>query len=306
MKNKNRLLALLSLSLIFLPSCGNKLKQNSKSYAAAEFQLDEASGSIATESKSAGFSSASAKQKASPDRIQPKESGAQEYECKLIRTGEVSIQVQSLSDTRAATESWVKSFGGYISNSSETSRSLSITVRIPSVNFDDAMSQASGMGKLVNKQINSNDVTEQFYDLQGRIATKQILLERYQNYLREATKINDILDVEARINEVTSDLESMRGRMNRLSSQIDFSTIHISASLPPKQTEQGFVLPDTKSQFITLIGNIAGFFNALLFIVLYIAIFSVPIVLLAAVFWWLTFGKIGLVRRLFSRISKKD
>ena len=227
------------------------------------------------------------------------------YERKLIRNGDVSLQVQSLADTRSATEAWVSAFGGYVSHSSESSRSLSLTVRIPAGRFDEAMSRASGMGKLLGKNMSSDDVTEQFYDLRNRIETKRILLERYQNYLRQATKMNDILDVEARINEVTADLEAMQGRMNRLSSEIDFSTIHVRATLPPKQTEQGFVLPDTRSQFLSFAGNIAGFFNVLLFAVLYIVIFGLPLVLIAAGLWWLCFGKLGLVRALFATISKK-
>ena len=226
------------------------------------------------------------------------------YERKLIRTGNLRLQVQSLSDTRAATERWVQSFGGYISDSSESSHDLSLTVRIPSARFDDAMAQAAGMGKLKNKTISSEDVTERFYDLQGRLETKRILLERYQQYLRQATKMSDILDVEARINTVTADLESMQGRMNRLAAQIDFSVIYISATLPPQQTEHGFDLPDTKSDLSQFAGNVAGFFNALLFAVLYAVIFGVPLVVLLALLWWLCFGKLGLVRKLFVRLSR--
>ena len=308
MKKTIFLSALFALGAFCFLSCGAKNKSAAKASDTAfeSVAAMEEADSIAMASGGKGnFSNAKS---SSQKRAATKESPAGEphtYERKLIRTGDVSIQVQSLSDTRAATESWVKSFDGYISNSSENSRSLSITVRIPSEHFDQAMSHASGMGKIESKTVKSNDVTDEFYDLQGRIKTKQILLERYQNYLRQATKIDDILSVEASINEVTAELESMQGRMNRLASQVDFSTIHISAVLPPKKTEEGFALPNTKSQFIALVGNIAGFFNGLLFFVLYAVIFGVPIVLLAAGFWWLCFGKLGLVRRLFALISKK-
>ena len=297
------------LALVVFVGCGRK---DTSSFAVE--MADDAGVGIATAPQSFKASGAAAESKMTSRRVSADsmeapliaEAGsAQSYERKLIRNGDLSLQVQSLADTRSETESWVKAFGGYIANSSESSSSLSITVRIPADRFDEAMNQASGMGKLQSKNINSSDVTEQFYDLQNRIGTKRILLERYQNYLRQATKMNDILDVEARINEVTAELESMQGRMNLLSSQIDFSTISIWASLPPKQTEQGFVLPDTRSQFLSFVGTIASFFNGLLVVVLYIVIFGIPLVLLAAAFWWLCFGKLGLVRRLFARLSRR-
>ena len=231
-----------------------------------------------------------------------------DYGRKLIRTGHIKVEVESLSDTRDSVYSWAGRFGGFIFSSSESATKLSMTVRVPAENFDRAMEEAKGMGKIKSKEVNSEDVTDQFYDLQSRLDTKKILLERYQSYLSKSSTVTDLLSIEAKINEVTSDIEAMQGQMNRLSSRIDFSTINIDATLPPNMAETGFVLPDTGAQFKEMFGKAAGFFNGLLFAVLYILIFGIPILLLAALFWWISFGKIGLVKKLFKKISsgKKD
>ena len=114
-------------------------------------------------------------------------------ERKLIRTGTISVEVESLADTREKINSWVSRWNGYIANSSEGPSSMSCTIRIPSIYFDLAVNEAYGLGKLRSKSIQAQDVTDQYYDLQTRLDTKIILQERYQSYLKQAKDIEDLL-----------------------------------------------------------------------------------------------------------------
>ena len=225
-------------------------------------------------------------------------------ERKLIRTGTISVEVESLADTRESINSWVSRWNGYIASSNEGPSSLSCTIRIPSVYFELAINEAYGLGKLRAKTIQAQDVTDQYYDLQTRLDTKIILQERYQSYLKQAENIEDLLAVERKLNDVTSEVESMKGQLKLLNSQVDYSTIVLNARLPPNETEDGFTLPDTKSGFKNFLGTAAGFFNGIMFFLLYLILFGIPIVLLAALLWWLCFGKLGLIRKLFSRANK--
>ncbi|MBP5357802.1 MAG: DUF4349 domain-containing protein [Treponema sp.] len=224
-------------------------------------------------------------------------------ERKLIRTGPITVEVESLADTREKINSWVSRWNGYIANSSEGPSSLSCTIRIPSIYFDLAVNEAYGLGKLRSKSIQAQDVTDQYYDLQTRLDTKIILQERYQSYLKQAKDIEELLAVERKLNDVTSEVEAMKGQLKLLNSQVDYSTIVLDARLPPNETEQGFTLPDTKSGFKNFLGTAAGFFNGIMFFLLYLILFGVPIILLAALLWWLCFGKIGLIRKLFKKAN---
>lgn len=226
-------------------------------------------------------------------------------ERKLVRTGSISLEVESLAKTNSAVQSWASSLGGYVANSNESGTFLSISVRIPSNRFDEAMSSLGSFGRTLSRSVSSKDVTEQFYDLETRIKTKELMLERLNNYLSNAKNVSDMIQIEGKLNDVTTELESMKGRMKRLSSQIDFSTIDISARLPSNKTEDGFVLPDARGRFRDFVGNILGFFVILIFIVLYVAVFGTPIVLILAFFYWLCFGKLGLIRRLFAKLRAK-
>jgi len=227
------------------------------------------------------------------------------FERKLIRTGNIDMEVQSLAEARAALEAWTKKYGGYIADSGEWSSSLHITARIPSSNFDAAMGEAAGIGRLKSKNISSQDVTEQYYDLSTRLKTKRMMLERLESYLKTAKDMKDMLEIETKINSVTADVESMQGQLNRLASRVDYATISVEARLPYKQTEEGFVLPDAKSSFRAFLSNILEFFVGLLIVLLYVAACGVPLVLLLLLLYWLAFGKIGLLRKLFHKARGK-
>lgn len=243
-------------------------------------------------------SSSSADQKASVANAAPVE-----IERKLIRTGTIRVEVESLADTRESINSWVSRWNGYISSSNEGPSSLSCTIRIPSMYFELAINEVYGLGKLRSKTIQAQDVTDQYYDLQSRLDTKIILQERYQSYLKQAKDIDELLAVERKLNDVTSEVESMKGQLKLLNSQVDYSTITVEARLPPNETEQGFTLPDTKSGFKSFLGTAASFFNGILFFLLYLILFGVPIILIVALLWWLCFGKIGLIRKLFKKVN---
>ena len=271
-----------------LTGCGAR-----KNFAAMKYAADSASvrsGDVyAAEEKAAGTLS---------DAAPPLSENR-----KLIRTGKIRFEVSSLAETKAAVEAWAKRFGGYVSDFSEDGRSLGMTVHIPSSAFDDAMSSSGTIGKIVSKSADSVDVTDRFYDLDSRLATRRVLLERLQSYLREAKNMKDMLEIETKINDVTAEIEQMQGQFNRLSEQIDYSEIYIEANLPYNHAEdRGFIFPDLKSAFIEFCETVVGFFANFIFVVLYIIIFGIPIVCVAFLLYWICFGKIGVLRKLFAKI----
>ena len=82
-----------------------------------------------------------------------------------------------------------------------------------------------------------------------------------------------MLKIEHELNSVIGDIESMEGKMKRLSSQIDYSRIEISYHLPFRATSSGgFEWPDMGEAFRRFASNIVDFFAGLLTVLLYIVI----------------------------------
>ena len=224
-------------------------------------------------------------------------------ERKIIKTGSLGYGVKNLSETEEKIVAWLEGFGGYIADTWTNRNNMNVTVKVPASSFEDAMNSTGDFGELLYRSISTEDVSENYYDLETRLETRKILQEKLESYLAGAKSISDLLEIERQLNDVTSELESMEKQFRRLSNQIDFSTISISCRLPANTTEAGFETPD----FLQGLKDFG--YNALQFLcnfglgILYIILVGVPSVLLIALLYWLCFGKIGLVRKLFNKLK---
>lgn len=154
-------------------------------------------------------------------------------ERKLIKNGSIEFEVGSVTDTKEKINSLVKEAGGYISSDNQNNYSGSPrfeqVARIPADKLDDFVSKIEALAKKVDsKSISTQDVTEEFIDVETRLATKKELETRYRELLKQAKSVKDIIEVEAQLNNVRSEIESMEGRLKYLNSQVSFSTLNIS------------------------------------------------------------------------------
>ncbi|MDE7139844.1 MAG: DUF4349 domain-containing protein, partial [Treponemataceae bacterium] len=63
-----------------------------------------------------------------------------------------------------------------------------------------------------------------------------------------------------------------------------------------------FVLPSIRTAAREFVGDVARFFVAFGFVALKVGVCGVPCVLFLMLLFWLSLGKVGLLRRLFARI----
>lgn len=226
-----------------------------------------------------------------------------EFERKLIKNGNITLQVQDLKEGEKAVEAWCKELGGYISYSSSDEYSSYFTVKIPSASFDKAMQSVGDFGQVKNRNVSTQDVTEQYYDLKTRLETKRILQANFKKYLEKASNITDILKIERELNNVTSEIESMEGQLRRLSNQIDYSTISISLILPQGKTDPVIQPPTFGEKVRQFFTQVKDFFMGVAKILLYAIICGVPCLALLIFLFWLLFGKVGLIKRLFKKLK---
>ncbi len=154
-------------------------------------------------------------------------------ERKLIKTGSIEFEVDDVQKTKLSVTDLVKQFNGYISSDDQNnyggSPRYSQIARIPSDKLDDFIAKIEGLAKKVDsKSISTQDVTEEFIDVETRLSTKKELEARYRDILKQAKTVKDILEVETQLNNVRGEIESMEGRLKYLSSQVSFSTLTIT------------------------------------------------------------------------------
>ncbi len=238
----------------------------------------------------------------SADQARSKE-GQQRDGRKLIKTGDLRLESRDLAKAEASIGALTRELGGYVASSSNSGTYLSMSLRVPQEKFDLALSSLKASARLLSKSESVHDVTLQYVDMESRIATKKILKERYTDYLRRATKVEDLLAVERSLNDVLSELESMESSFKALRDQIDYATISVGVELPPEAqpaSERSIV-----RGILKVWDGFLGFLNFLVYAILFIILFGLPSVLLLGLLYWLCFGKIGLVRKFFSLLSGK-
>lgn len=154
-------------------------------------------------------------------------------ERKLIKNGHINFESNNIAETKKNITDAVKKYNGYISNEDESKSDdrvyATITVRIPSARFDNFLTDATkGVDRFGHKNINIQDVTEEFLDIQARLKTKKELENRYTELLKQAKNVTEILEIERQSNNLRSEIESIEGRLKYLNSQIDYSTLHMA------------------------------------------------------------------------------
>ncbi len=152
---------------------------------------------------------------------------------KLIKRGSIAYETIDLAKTSTQINAAIVKYGGYSSSEHERNSSSRITrdisIRVPSQHFDKLLEEISvGVSRFDRKEINVDDVTEEFFDLSARLKSKKAIESRLIQLLAKANKIPEILEVEREIGQVRMDIERMEGRMNYLKNQVSLSTLDIS------------------------------------------------------------------------------
>lgn len=232
-------------------------------------------------------------------------SGTNTQPKKLIKNGSVTVQVEDLSQTEKAVNEWVKGFGGYILQSGTYETSSNYTAKIPADKFDEAMKSVTAFGILKERSQNVSDVTEQYYDLKTRLNNKRVMKEKLEKYLTQAKDVKDMLQIEVELNNTITDIENMEGRMKRLTGEIDYSTININAVLPyGKRDTKVTSAPKFAEAARRFVVNALSFFPKCFVVLLYIIICGIPVLACLGFLYWLLWGHVGLLKKLYRWLSK--
>jgi hypothetical protein len=216
---------------------------------------------------------------------------------KLIKRADLRIRVENpaaveapLSNLMVKYDAWPASTGIY-----ENSRSYSI--RVPSVSYDTMLSELADLGRLLRRTENAEDVTLRYYDLEGRLATKRELLKTYQEYLGRAANIGEIMTVESRIADLQQEIDWTGTQLRNLANLIDYSTIDLEIIGPP--TGSSYSEPKLGEKVGELFSSFGGVASSALVVLMGIVIYGVPAILIIVLLFWLLFGRIGLLKKLW-------
>lgn len=149
----------------------------------------------------------------------------------MVYRGDYSVLVANVDESAQRLIQLAEEKGGYL----EARSNGQVTVRVPAEYFFEVTASLGALGTVTGESLQALDVTRQFMDLSLRIETATKSRERLLELMKQATKMEDLLRIEAEVRRLTQEIESMKGELRLLSDQIRFSTLTVRffANAPP-------------------------------------------------------------------------
>jgi hypothetical protein len=123
-----------------------------------------------------------------------------------------------------------ESLGGYLAGRKDTS----VQVRVPSSRFRESLQLLEKIGEITHRSVTADDVSEQYSDLEVRLANLKATQKRLHEFLSRSGTIPDMLTVGKELERVSGEIEAIEGKMRFLRSRAAFSVVTVNLSVKPK------------------------------------------------------------------------
>jgi hypothetical protein len=222
-------------------------------------------------------------------------------EQRIIKTGEVGIEVDNVATVLARVRAIALELGGYVggSQAGTLEESATLTVRVPAARFDELLARLHELEdtEVISEATREEDVTRQIVDLEARIRNLQASEASYRALVERAERIEDILAVQTRLDEVRGQIEQLQGQLETVSGQADLSTLTVTLvprDQPIEQTQEGW---DPGGELSRAVAALVGLGQGILNVLIWFGIVWVPVLLVVGVIVLIGFRLLGEVRR---------
>ena len=163
---------------------------------------------------------------------------------KIVYTGNITIQTLEYDKAKASIHAKIKSAGGFIesenendndynwynytSSSSRQTRTLYITARVPSAQFEPFLDSISGDGKVLSRSVNAENISQVYADTKTYKEALEKEEARLLQMMDKAETIEDMIAVESRLSTVERQLNQYKTSLATMDKQVEYSTISIS------------------------------------------------------------------------------
>ena len=233
MKTTMKLIALV-LALTMLAGCGTSSAPAMREEAAMDYAIAETWA--AAEAPAAGTltsMSDSNLQEPSPDQ-------------KLIKRVNMDAETEDLEALLPQLLQEISALNGYVesqevyngsSYSTYRYRNARLTIRVPAENLEGLVAQVKGASNVVSYNESVEDVTLTYVDMETRILVLETERDRLLELMEKAETMSDLLEIEARLTDVRSTLESINSQLKVLQNQVSYATIELYINQVKAYTE---------------------------------------------------------------------
>ena len=136
----------------------------------------------------------------------------------IVRQGSLNLVVADLAKALEGAARIAQEREGYVvSSSQQGEEGASITLRVPVGRFDDALKALKALAvRVLGEQTTSQDVTEEYVDLQASLRNWEAAEAQYLELIKRAQKVEEVLQVQRELTNVRGQIERIKGRMQYL------------------------------------------------------------------------------------------
>ena len=231
MKKKLTVILAMVMALTLLWGCGAKSSAAQDSYYRGEGEIlkEDALSAEAPNLNSGKPAATSPSRESDPGTNLPEGR-------KLIRKVNIEAQTKNMDALLPEIEAQVAALGGYLeqkeiySGSGSTSqwRNANLTIRIPADKADPFLEKIGTAANVTSLNETLTDVTLSYVATESRIKALRAEQDRLLELMDQAQNLTELLEVEARLTDVISELEAVESQLRLYDNQIDYTSIHLS------------------------------------------------------------------------------
>jgi hypothetical protein len=206
---------------------------------------------------------------------------------KLIRSGELQVQVGNVEEAVRRADSIVQTNGGLVTDgrniADDNNRQRAhLTLRVPADRFRSTMDALKTLGVVKSDASAQQDITKAYFDVQTRLSVKEQALGRLRRLLADRTGgLSDVLEVEREITRVVAEIEQMKGERRYYDNQVALATITVTLFEP------GALRAASTMSIGSAFGQSLAVLNTSMGWLVYLLTFVAPWIALASLVWWL-------------------
>ncbi|MBL7158938.1 DUF4349 domain-containing protein [Candidatus Microgenomates bacterium] len=207
----------------------------------------------------------------------------------VVEESSMSLVVSEVQETANKVTDKAKAVGGFMVNSSlnhpEEAPFATVVIRVPADKFRDTLEYFRTLAvKVSSENIRGTDVTDQYVDIEARLATLEKTKAKFESIMDQAIEINDILQIQRELINLQSQIDDLKGKEKYLEQTAKLAKITVYLS------SDEFALPYTpatpfrpsvifKLAVRSLILTLRGLASRLIWIAVYSVIW-LPIILI--------------------------
>jgi hypothetical protein len=149
----------------------------------------------------------------------------------IVYTAHLQVRVNDVVRASTRSEVIVDDAGGYLFSQDANLQGHTdetLVFKVPPARFSQTLDQLSALGTPLDKQVATNDVTDQVVDLQGRLQTATASASRLRVLFQTATNVGDIVTIENDLATREAEVESLQGQLRLVKSQVQLATVTLA------------------------------------------------------------------------------